>query len=128
MSPSQDAAKLATLVRNRESDEFGDERIRVRGRVDERMFYGPKLEMWTEISTTPGSDSFVIHDSIRNHGAHDQEFQLIYHANYGPTLLEQGSKFAGPIALPVVNSRPFCPRGAWERGSQCGAVSPAGPV
>jgi hypothetical protein len=74
-----------------------DERIRVRGRVDERMFYGPKLEMWTEISTTPGSDTFVIHDSIKNHGAYDQEFQLIYHANYGPTLLEQGSKFVGPI-------------------------------
>ena len=56
-----------------------------------------KLEMWTEISTTPGSDTFVIHDSIKNHGAHDQELQLIYHANYGPTLLEEGSKFVGSI-------------------------------
>ena len=74
-----------------------DGRIRVRGRVDERMFYGPKLEMWTEISTVPGSDTFVIHDSIKNHGAHDQEFQLIYHANYGPTLLEEGSRFVGPV-------------------------------
>jgi hypothetical protein len=74
-----------------------DGRIRVRGRVDERMFYGPKLEMWTEISTTPGSDTFVIHDSIKNFGAYDQEFQLIYHANYGPSLLEEGSKFAGAI-------------------------------
>jgi hypothetical protein len=53
--------------------------------------------MWAEISTTPNSDTFVIHDSIRNHGAHDQEFQLIYHANYGPSLLEQGSRFVGPI-------------------------------
>jgi hypothetical protein len=74
-----------------------DGRIRVLGRVDERMFYGPKLEMLTEISTKPGSDTFVIHDSIRNFGAHDQEFQLIYHANYGPTLLEEGAKFVGAV-------------------------------
>ena len=30
-------------------------RIRVRGRVDERAFYGPKLELWTEVSTEPGA-------------------------------------------------------------------------
>jgi hypothetical protein len=71
--------------------------IRVRGRVDERMFYGPKLEMWTEYSTMPGSDSFTIHDTIVNHGAHDQEFQLIYHSNFGPTLLEEGSRFYGAV-------------------------------
>jgi len=71
--------------------------IRVRGRVDERMFYGPKLELWTEYSTMPGSDTFTIHDSIKNNGAHDQEFQLIYHSNFGPTLLEQGARFVGAV-------------------------------
>ena len=30
-------------------------RIRVRGRVDERAFYGPKLELWTEVWTEPGA-------------------------------------------------------------------------
>ena len=70
-------------------------RIRVRGRVDERMFYGPKLELWTEISTEPGSHAFRIDDSIRNLGAFDQEFQVIYHSNYGPPLLEKGSQFVG---------------------------------
>ncbi len=74
-----------------------DGRIRVLGKVVERMFYGPKLELVTEISTKPGSDTFVIHDSIRNYGAHDQEFQMIYHANYGPTLLEEGAKFIGAV-------------------------------
>jgi Domain of unknown function (DUF4432) len=68
-------------------------RIRVRGRVDERMFYGPKLELWTEISTEPGSNAFRIEDEIKNYGAYDQEFQIIYHANYGPPLLEAGSRF-----------------------------------
>lgn len=72
-------------------------RIRVRGRVDERMFYGPKLELWTEISTEPGGSTFRIVDTINNHGAFEQEFQLIYHANYGPPLLEKGARFVGAV-------------------------------
>ena len=72
-------------------------RIRVRGRVDERMFYGPKLELWTEISTEPGANVFRIEDSVKNHGASDQEFQLIYHVNYGPPLLEKGARFVGAV-------------------------------
>lgn len=72
-------------------------RIRVRGRVDERMFYGPKLEMHTEISTDPGSNSFQIADVITNRGSDEQEFQVLYHANYGPPLLEEGASFAGAV-------------------------------
>ena len=71
--------------------------LRVRGRVDERMFYGPKLELWTELATMPGSDSFVLHDTIKNHSAHEQEFQLIYHANFGTGVLEEGARFIAPI-------------------------------
>jgi len=70
-------------------------RIRVRGRVDERCFYGPKLELTTEISTEPGSRAFRIEDTIANRGAYDQEFQIIYHANYGPPLLEKDARFVG---------------------------------
>jgi hypothetical protein len=72
-------------------------RLRIRGRVDERMFYGPKLELWTEISTEPGSSAFRIEDALTNHGAYEQEFELIYHANYGPPLLEQGARFVGAV-------------------------------
>ncbi len=68
-------------------------RIRIRGRVDERMFYGPKLELWTEISTEPGAETFRIEDAVANYGAYDQEFQIIYHANYAAPLLEGGSRF-----------------------------------
>jgi hypothetical protein len=73
-------------------------RLRVRGRVDERMFYGPKLELWTEISTEPGSNQFQIHDVVKNFSAFEQEFQVIYHANYGPPLLEQGARFVAAAA------------------------------
>ena len=72
-------------------------RIRVRGRVEERMFYGPKLVLQTEISTVPSSNSFELADLIENHGGNEEEFQIIYHANFGPPLLEEGSTFAGAV-------------------------------
>ena len=72
-------------------------RIRVRGRVDERAFYGPKLELWTEVSTEPGSSAFRIEDALANRGAFDQEFQILYHANYGPPLLGAGARFSGAV-------------------------------
>jgi hypothetical protein len=72
-------------------------RLRVRGRVEERMFYGPKLVLQTEISTIPGSNSFQLADVIINDGEDEQEFQIIYHANFGPPLLEEGSTFAGAV-------------------------------
>jgi hypothetical protein len=70
-------------------------RVHIRGRVDERMFYGPKLELWTDISTEAGSNGFRIEDRVTNRGAYEQELQMIYHANYGPPLLEANSKFVG---------------------------------
>jgi hypothetical protein len=72
-------------------------RLRIRGRVDERQFYGPKLELWTEISTEPGSTSFRIEDTLTNFSAYEQEFELIYHANYGPPLLEKDARFVGAV-------------------------------
>jgi hypothetical protein len=72
-------------------------RITVRGRVDERMFYGPKLELQTEISTEIGSDSFRISDTITNHGGQPQEFEVLYHTNCGRPLLEAGAQFVGPV-------------------------------
>jgi hypothetical protein len=73
-------------------------RIHLRGRVDERMFYGPKLELWTDLSTEPGSGSFRIEDAITNRGPDPQEFEIIYHTNYGKPLLEEGSTFVGAVA------------------------------
>jgi hypothetical protein len=72
-------------------------RIHLRGRVDERMFYGPKLELHTDISTEPGAATFRIADVIRNRGAQPQEFEILYHTNYGRPLLEAGSTFVAPV-------------------------------
>ena len=71
-------------------------RLRLRGTVHERMFYGPKLELQTELSTEPGSNTFRIADVVTNRGGQPQEFQLLYHPNYGRPLLEEGSTFVAP--------------------------------
>jgi hypothetical protein len=76
-------------------------RIRLRGKVAERMFYGPKLEVLTEISTEPGSLSFQISDTITNRGPAPQEFEILYHGNYGSPLLEEGAKLVAPLSRVV---------------------------
>jgi hypothetical protein len=72
--------------------------IRVRGKVHERLFFGPKLEMVAEVSTVPGSTSLRVEDAISNNGASPQEFQLIYHANYGTPVLEKGATVVAAVA------------------------------
>ncbi|WP_201767078.1 DUF4432 family protein, partial [Novipirellula maiorica] len=73
-------------------DHEAPHRIRVQGIVNERMFYGPKLELITEISTVPGESTFRITDTLVNHGADEQEFQLIYHTNFGTPVLEKNAR------------------------------------
>ncbi|MBS0211213.1 MAG: aldose 1-epimerase family protein [Planctomycetes bacterium] len=80
------ASEVEVLV-----DRAPPHRLRVRGTVNERCFFGPKLELVTEVSTEPGSDTFRIDDAVTNHGSGSQEFQLIYHVNYGAPLLERGA-------------------------------------
>jgi len=71
-------------------------RIAVRGLVEETALHGPKLEIWTEISTVPGASTFQISDTVTNRSGIEQEFGILYHGNYGPPLMEEGAKFFGP--------------------------------
>ncbi len=73
-------------------DKEAPHRIRVRGTVYEKFFYGPKLKLVTEISTTPGSSFFRIEDTVTNLGGSSQEFTLIYHGNYGSSILEEDAR------------------------------------
>ena len=73
-------------------------RIRLRGTVYESFFYGPKLKLVTEVSTIPGSETFQISDKVTNEGSSDQEFQLIYHGNYGSSILEEGAIVYAPAS------------------------------
>ena len=72
-------------------------RIRVRGNVSERSFFGPKLDMTTELSFVPGESSFRLSDTVTNGGGQPQEMQLIYHANFGAPLLQRGARVIAAI-------------------------------
>lgn len=72
-------------------------RIVVRSRVSERVFHGPKLELWSEIAVEVGATRFSIRDAVTNHGALPQETQLLYHCNFGSPLLEKDARFVGAV-------------------------------
>ena len=82
--------------------------ITIRGEVDEKFLFGPKLELHSELVVIPGESTFTIHDEIRNTGAQEQEFQILYHANFGSPLLEEGAQ----VVAAADSVRPFNDRAA----------------
>jgi galactose mutarotase-like enzyme len=78
-------------------------RITIRGIVHEKMLFGPKLELVTEVSTEPGSPKFRIQDTVINKGSQPQEYQVLYHYNFGQPLLGNGAK----LHVPVTRVTPF---------------------
>ncbi|HSG72491.1 MAG TPA: aldose 1-epimerase family protein [Planctomycetaceae bacterium] len=86
------ASKVELLI-----DKQPPHRIRLRGVVHERLFFGPKLQLTAEVSTIPGSTALTIRDEVTNLGGSEQEYQLIYHTNFGPPLLEAGAQAVAPI-------------------------------
>ena len=86
------ASKVVVVV-----DDAPPHRIRVRGLVVEQTFKFSDLELWTEVSTEPGSSNLRVSDIITNCSDYEREFQIIYHGNLGPPLLEEGSRFSGAV-------------------------------
>jgi len=86
------ASKVEIIV-----DDKPPYRIRIRGRVDEKTFKFSDYELWTEISTVPGSNSFQVSDTLTNKSDYEREYQIIYHGNFSQPLLEEGSKFVAAI-------------------------------
>eukprot|EP00967_Tisochrysis_lutea_P103980 scaffold157458_cov35-Tisochrysis_lutea.AAC.1 len=73
--------------------------IRVCGRVDEQMFKFHDFELWTEVSTVPGSNTLTVSDRLVNRSSYEKEYQMIYHTNFGPGAgLESGAQFVAPVA------------------------------
>lgn len=93
-------------------------RLTVMGIVEEAMMFGPALRLTTSISTTLGSNALTICDEVTNLNRRTAELELLYHCNYGPPLLEEGSALVTPF-------RTVCPRdrraqegiGAYDRFS-----------
>jgi hypothetical protein len=88
--------------------ENGKTVIRVLGRVEERVFHGPKLSLETVVSIPVEGTSFRINDTVTNMGSQPQEYQMLYHCNFGSPLLEKGSRFIAN----VLTNEPFNDRAA----------------
>jgi peroxiredoxin len=71
-------------------------RIKVRGRIDRNLMNGAKLELWTEVSTEPGSNAFQILDKITNLSTAEHEFDMLYRINFGIPFIGEGARFFGP--------------------------------
>lgn len=82
--------------------------IHLTGTVYERFMFGPRLKLTTRMTVIPGESSFRLTDELTNVGATAQEFQLIYHSNFGGPLLEEGSQ----IIAPARSVEPFNDRAA----------------
>jgi len=79
-------------------EEEAPHRIIVRGKVAEQMFKFSDFELWTEVSTEPGSHRVRVSDVLVNRSSYEREYQMVYHANFGPPILEAGSRFHAAVA------------------------------
>ncbi|MGE3806706.1 MAG: aldose 1-epimerase family protein [Gemmataceae bacterium] len=90
--------------------------IHLKGTVDEKMLFGPKLELATELIIVPGAASFRLEDTVINRGTQPQEFEMIYHTNFGTPLLEKGAVFMAPLKrVSPFNERAAKGIGTWNR-------------
>ncbi|HKK19413.1 MAG TPA: aldose 1-epimerase family protein [Opitutales bacterium] len=89
--------KIANIPARAVSLEVTDEAIILRGEVDETMMFGPALRLNVEIRTELGSGAMTITDTVTNLGQNPQEHEMLYHINYGETLLENGSRLVAPF-------------------------------
>jgi len=71
--------------------------IAVLGHVDETRMFGLGIRMATRIATVPGSNSLTIRDEFINLKDQPAPMQVLYHWNFGPPFLGEGSRFAAPI-------------------------------
>merc|ERR1712019_205994 len=86
------------------------------------MFEFCDFEMWTEISTVPGSDEIQIKDTLTNRADYEKEYQVLYHTNFGPgadhaPLLEEGASGISPVAkaAPMYDGRAVEEADAWDK-------------
>lgn len=71
--------------------------IAIRGVVSERRFHFHALDLAVEISLQADSNEIKINDTVWNRSDRPIDFQMIYHNNFGPPLLEAGSRFHAPV-------------------------------
>jgi len=86
--------------------------IHLKGELKEQAFKQVNFLIETELTTEAGARSFSLHDTLINKDDYSQEYQALYHSNFGPPLLEKGARFSAPVKL----VSPFNQKAAEELG------------
>jgi hypothetical protein len=86
------ATRLEAKVKLEHPFELG-----VAGVLHERSMFGSNLKLDTSILTAIGSNTIRIIDVIENMRAVPDEMQILYHCNYGPPFLMEGSRLIAPV-------------------------------
>jgi len=98
-----------------EIEEAPPHRIHLRGLLREKTFKFVDFEIWTDLIVTPGRSGFTVADELRNLSDYDHDHQIIYHINFGPPLLGEGSRFVAPLArVAPFNARAKEGLSTWE--------------
>jgi hypothetical protein len=84
-------------------DEQPPHAITVEGHVDESWLFGPQVRLVASIRTTPGSNQLEVRDTFYNLKDTPCDMQVLYHWNFGPPHLEEGSRLFAPVQM-------VCPR------------------
>lgn len=71
--------------------------IEVHGIVSESRFHFQHLQLSTVYRCRVGETRISIQDTVSNLSALPTTFQLLYHFNFGPPLLEAGTKIVAPV-------------------------------
>ena len=71
--------------------------IRLTGDLKEQAFKKVNFVIDTELVTEAGAKFFTLHDTLNNNGDYPNEYQALYHTNFGPPLLDQGARFSAPV-------------------------------
>lgn len=89
--------KIANIPARSLHLEISEKGITLKGEVDETMMFGSSLRLGVEVYTEFSSNKLRITDTVTNLGNNPQEHEMLYHINYGGTLLEDGSKIVTPF-------------------------------
>jgi galactose mutarotase-like enzyme len=71
--------------------------IIITGEASETRFLVQNLRLTTTIRTKPGELALRIRDEVTNDASTSATAQLLYHINFGGTLLDAGSKVVAPV-------------------------------
>lgn len=86
-------------------DDNAPHAITIEGRVLESRLFHTQTELITKITTVPGSNTITVRDEFTNKRDCPSDLQILYHWNFGPPLMEEGSRFSAPVKTLVPRDR-----------------------